>query len=191
MKNPLLRLERLRKGWSQQQLADFALVSLSTVARAERGEAIRIDSIQRLCECLSKTSEELGLLKLDMRVLESNSSMERQSPFYKNEERDGCFSFGKLKTTWKTLDGDGKSIYLPQHICSHHSPLAQELPAELQAIAFSLSGGYTLSWGTKRKPRPPRSELAISADANTDAGATQRGDHHGRKEYFNACRRLC
>jgi len=64
MKNELLRRERLRKGWSQQQLADFAVVSLSTVARAERGEAIRVDSIQRLCMCLSKIPEDLGLLKV-------------------------------------------------------------------------------------------------------------------------------
>lgn len=63
MKNELLHQERLRRSWSQQQLADFAEVSLSTVARAERGEAIRVDNIQRLCECLAKTPEELGLLE--------------------------------------------------------------------------------------------------------------------------------
>jgi hypothetical protein len=45
---------------------------------------------------------------------------------------DGYFSFGKLETTWKTLDGDGKSIYLPQHIHSHYIPFAKELPKELQ-----------------------------------------------------------
>lgn len=48
------------------------------------------------------------------------------------QERDGRFSFGKLKTTWKTLDGDGESIYLPQHIRSHYIPFAEELPEELQ-----------------------------------------------------------
>ena len=52
MKNHLLREARLRKGWSQQHLADFAGISVSTVERAERGEPLRIDSIQRLCECL-------------------------------------------------------------------------------------------------------------------------------------------
>lgn len=62
-KNSLLRKERYRRGWSQKQLADFADVSLSTVERAERGESIRIDNIQRLCECLQKTSEQLGLLR--------------------------------------------------------------------------------------------------------------------------------
>ena len=58
MRNALLRTERLRRGWTQQQLADFAGISLSTVERAEKGESIRVDCIQRLCECLSKRSEE-------------------------------------------------------------------------------------------------------------------------------------
>lgn len=132
MKNDVLRLERLRKGWSQQQLADFAVVSLSTVARAERGEAIRIDSIQRLSKCLSKTPEELGLLKADARELKRDNTVQQQPAPLKLEERDGCFSFGKLKTTWRTLDGDGGGLYLPQHIRSHYIPFAKELPEELQ-----------------------------------------------------------
>lgn len=133
MRNMLLRTERLRRGWTQQQLADFAGISLSTVERAEKGGSIRVDCIQRLCECLSKTSEELGLLKITERIVESNHHMQFQSAPLNNEERDGCFSFGKLKTTWITLDGDGKGIYLPQHIRTHYIPFAQELPEELRA----------------------------------------------------------
>lgn len=64
MRNTLLRMERLRHGWTQQQLADFAGISLSTVERAESGGFLRADSIQRLCDCLSKSSEELGLLRV-------------------------------------------------------------------------------------------------------------------------------
>jgi transcriptional regulator with XRE-family HTH domain len=64
VKNEVLRLARKRRGWSQRELADFAGVSLSTVERAERGEAIRIDSIQRLCRCLGQSPEALGLLSL-------------------------------------------------------------------------------------------------------------------------------
>ena len=133
MRNTLLRTERLRRGWTQQQLADFAGISLSTVERAEKGESIRVDCIQRLCECLSKTSEELGLLKIDERALEGNHHMKQPSALLKSEERDECFSFGKLQTTWITLDGDGRSIYLPQHIRSHYIPFTQELPEELRA----------------------------------------------------------
>jgi transcriptional regulator with XRE-family HTH domain len=92
MRNILLRTERLRHGWTQQQLADFAGISLSTVERAEKGESIRVDCIQRICECLSKTSEELGLLKIDERALESNNSVKQRSAFLISEERDECFS---------------------------------------------------------------------------------------------------
>ena len=131
MRNTLLRTERLRRGWTQQLLADFAGISLSTVERAEKGESIRVDCIQRLCECLAKTSEELGLLKIDVRTLETTNHM-KQRPTFPNEESNECFSFGQLETTWKTLDGDGKSIYLPQHIRSHYIPFTDELPEELQ-----------------------------------------------------------
>src|SRR5436305_7327147 len=133
MRNTLLRTERLRRGWTQQQRADFAALSLSTIERAEKGESIRVDCIQRLCECLSKTPEELGLLKIDERIVEGNHHMKQPATLLqKSEERDECFSFGKLQTTWITLDGDGRSIYLPQHIRSHYIPFAQELPEELQ-----------------------------------------------------------
>lgn len=60
--NRLLRMERLRKGWTQQLLADFAAISLSTVERAEQGKSVRIDNIQRLCKCLDRTPEQLGLV---------------------------------------------------------------------------------------------------------------------------------
>jgi transcriptional regulator with XRE-family HTH domain len=62
MKNTLLLTARRQKGWSQQQLADFAEISASTVGRAERGEPIRVDNIERLCACLQKTPEQLGLV---------------------------------------------------------------------------------------------------------------------------------
>ena len=65
MKNTLLRAARLQNRWSQQQLADFAEVSLSTVERAERGEPIRVDNIERLCTCFQKTPEQLGLIDIE------------------------------------------------------------------------------------------------------------------------------
>lgn len=65
MRNTLLRAARRQMGWNQQQLADFAEVSLSTVERAERGEPTRADNIQRLCTCLQKTPEQLGLIKTE------------------------------------------------------------------------------------------------------------------------------
>jgi hypothetical protein len=38
------------------------------------------------------------------------------------EERDGCFSFGRLKTTLMVLDGDGTEAYLPVNIHTHYDP---------------------------------------------------------------------
>ncbi len=68
-----------------------------------------------------------------MRTPESGDNLKQRPAFGAFEERDGCFSFGKLKTSWKTLDGDGKGIYLPQHIRPHYIPFAEELPEELRA----------------------------------------------------------
>jgi DNA-binding XRE family transcriptional regulator len=57
-----LRQERLRKGWTQQELADFAQVSLTSIERAERGNPLRVDICSRICRCLGKEKpEELGL----------------------------------------------------------------------------------------------------------------------------------
>lgn len=39
------------------------------------------------------------------------------------EEWDGCFSFGKLKTTSLVLDGDGVEPYLPENIRTHYDPM--------------------------------------------------------------------
>jgi transcriptional regulator with XRE-family HTH domain len=115
---------------TQQQLADFASVSVSTIERAERGEPISIDSIQRICEYFGKGAGELGLTK--ERAFGSNHHLKPRTVSLTSEERDDCFSFGELQTTWKTLDGDGRCIYLPQHIRSHYIPYAEELPEELQ-----------------------------------------------------------
>jgi transcriptional regulator with XRE-family HTH domain len=39
------------------------------------------------------------------------------------EEWDGCFSFGRLKTTSMVLDGDGTEAYLPANIHTHYDPM--------------------------------------------------------------------
>ena len=77
MSNTLLRTARRYKGWNQQQLADFAELSLSTIERAERGKPIRVDSIQRLCSCLNKTPEQLGLLEGEHEENEDNLNRHR------------------------------------------------------------------------------------------------------------------
>src|SRR5579885_2861755 len=79
MKNTLLRRARLQKGWSQRQLADFAEIGIATVARAERGRPLRIDNVRRICTCLDKTPEQLGLLPLE-------DPRESMKTFYRKRE---------------------------------------------------------------------------------------------------------
>ncbi len=64
---------------TQKQLADFAGVSASTIERAERGEPIRVDCIQRICEALDKKPKELGLL--------STESEEKQNSTEASQDR--------------------------------------------------------------------------------------------------------
>src|SRR5947207_8278757 len=74
-----IRKERHRRGWKQQQLADFAQIGLSTVERAERGEGISLESVQRLCNCLGKSPEQLGLLKTEYQTSQANTTEEENA----------------------------------------------------------------------------------------------------------------
>lgn len=103
MINMSLRMERLRRGWSQQQLADFAQVSLSTIARAERGESIRVDCIQRLAERLDKTPEQLELLRIKVKGEKANNvvASEQERPLEEEEitemnRREATKAIGKI-----------------------------------------------------------------------------------------------
>jgi transcriptional regulator with XRE-family HTH domain len=69
-----LRKERLRRGWKQRQLADFALIGLSAVERAEGGKSISLENVQRLCTCLGKSPEQLGLVKIENETSQMNAT---------------------------------------------------------------------------------------------------------------------
>src|SRR5215469_16322945 len=57
-----LRLARLNKGWTQQNLADLLGVSALEVGRWERGEASPHPLYrERLCELFESTAEQLGI----------------------------------------------------------------------------------------------------------------------------------
>ncbi len=60
-----LRLARRRHNLTQQLLADFTQLGLSTIERAERGLPLRLDSCRRLCDYFGMSAEELGLLHSD------------------------------------------------------------------------------------------------------------------------------
>jgi transcriptional regulator with XRE-family HTH domain len=132
--NHLLRYEREKRGLSQKRIAEMIDTDTSMVSRWERGER-KPEPIYRekLCKLFEKNAEELGFIERQQTPEKTNTTNAHSiSSFLKSEERDGCFSFGELKTTWKTLDGDGRGIYLPQHISAHYIPFTQKLPEELQ-----------------------------------------------------------
>lgn len=77
-----LKKARLKLGYTQAMLADFALVGEATIQRAENGKPLRSDSIQHICDYFSECYErpvkpdELGL------VYE-----ESQTPFHQSPEQ--------------------------------------------------------------------------------------------------------
>ena len=76
-KGTLLRAERRRRAWTQQLLADFAGISVPTVQRAERGEALRVDTVRLLSDTLGKSPQELGLVEVDEDEVRSGLGLHR------------------------------------------------------------------------------------------------------------------
>ena len=56
-----LKVLRGRHNLTQQMLADFTQLSLSTIERAERGLPLQVYARQQLCAYFGKSVEELGL----------------------------------------------------------------------------------------------------------------------------------
>ncbi|HCP75286.1 MAG TPA: hypothetical protein DIU08_11670, partial [Ktedonobacter sp.] len=64
--NRRLTCERLRQGWSQQELAHLVGTGPDTVSRWERGLNFPHPSMcKKLCELFAKSPQELGLVKED------------------------------------------------------------------------------------------------------------------------------
>lgn len=169
MKNILLRGARRQKGWSQQQLADFAGVSLSTVERAERGEAIRIDNIQRLCVCLEKTPEQLGLVKLDY---QQEGSIQRDSAKTFSRDREVTVEVKEdtlLPVAWFTPE---QIVSLLQLLALGDITMAHFDPQRRAALLHLLSTTSMLSVvpQTLADPEPwERLSASLDTPANLDA----------------------
>lgn len=128
MINRKLIIARERKGWSQAHLAELANTTPLTVSRWENGrQRPRPSQVSRLCQIFNMRDRELGLTNLQNATHQESSSMTY-------EVWDGCFSFGRLKTTSVVLDGDGTSAYLPANIYTYVDPVpATFFPEVLQA----------------------------------------------------------
>jgi transcriptional regulator with XRE-family HTH domain len=116
---------RRARGWTQAYLASQLAVSSITVSRWENGIQVpQAYCVHRLCQIFGLTDQQLGF------TLGQNITPQEDRMVYK--EMDRYFAFGKIRTAEMILDGDGTSVYLPQHIRSHYIPVALELPEEFQ-----------------------------------------------------------
>lgn len=84
-----LRAARLNlfRPLTQQQLADFTEVSLSTIERAERCIPISVDSQQRICDYFKKTPQELGLL-CNEKYEESKTTQVTSNALYVDDKQE-------------------------------------------------------------------------------------------------------
>lgn len=116
---------RKSRGWTQAHLASQLAVSSITVSRWENGLQVpQAYCIHQLCQIFRLTALDLGLV-----LVQNNVAQDYRMGY---QEMDRYFSFGKIKTTELILDGDGTSVYLPQHIHSNYIPVALDLPEEIQ-----------------------------------------------------------
>jgi len=172
VKNTLLRTARLQRGWSQQQLADFAGVSLSTVERAERGEPIRVDSLGRLSQCLEKTPEQLGLVKANRRQVNKTIA-----------EEDTEDQEVKRREAIKVIGTAGASL-----VASLSSPLDGEIRliarrlARLQNwVIDGLQDGTRLRWQLYYTSRNSLTDDGLlSQIARLEQLADEGGEHYQR-----------
>ena len=151
-----LQQARKKLRLKQKVLADLTGLSEPTIKRAERGEPLEDFTISAICKYFSLRygrqvdQHELGL-RAKWETQHKNMLLPVHTTILKEErvfvptmhekyinDSDGCFSFGKIKTTGIVLDGDGTGMYLPQHIRSHYIPVAEELPEELHKKLFPV-----------------------------------------------------
>jgi transcriptional regulator with XRE-family HTH domain len=156
MKNTLLLAARRQKGWSQQQLADFAEISSSTVGRAERGEPIRVDNIERLCTCLQRTPEQLGLVHIEDEDVNRRQAM-------------------------KTIGAAGASVVLASQGIDReiNRLLVRKLTRMQHWVVESLEDGTRLRWQLYYTSRNSLTEDGLlSQVARLEQLADDGGDHY-------------
>jgi len=116
-------------GLNQREAARESGIPEGTLRHYVSGEQVipRRDRI-RLAQVIGCDTQELApqydtqqeaqdkqILRRTMR----NRSIKKSLAF---EEWNGCFSFGRLKTSTMVLDGDGEEVYLPANIHTHYDP---------------------------------------------------------------------
>lgn len=114
-------------GLNQREAAREAVIPEGTLRHYVAGEQVipRRDRI-KLAQVIGCDIQDLAPQhntqgnipkKLEPRYIMTDEKAKGPSSF---EECDGCFSFGRLKTTLMVLDGDGTEAYLPANIRTHY-----------------------------------------------------------------------
>lgn len=163
-----LRSERRRRNLSQQMLADFAELSLSTIIRAERGQPISAHARQRICEYLGKSSVELGLVPLTISGPERGAEVSL-APLRDREEDTGM----DRREAIKLLGLAGASIVLESHELLTPEPwerLSRALRKStyVDSAAVEQLESITASYWRLRDASAPKDVLAgVSAHLGT------------------------
>ena len=124
MANEKLLRARLHKHWTIEYICDQTGISEKTYRRLEAGtHKPHLSTLDYLCVLFAMSPEELGFFSNTSPQTSSYTMTDekiKRVPSF--EEWNGCFSFGRLKTTTIVLDGDGTEAYLPANIHTHYDP---------------------------------------------------------------------
>lgn len=107
------------------------------------------DTLARLIGCsAAELAPSPEHLESDNRM-NDRQSFRKSGPLthYTDEEWDGCFSFGRLKTVSMVLDGDGAEVYLPSNIHTHYDPQPATFYDEVMAAKRQIQ------WEQEEKQR--------------------------------------
>lgn len=78
---PTLKQIRIRKGWTPEQTAFMAKVSVSTIFRIERGEAVSELMISRVCNALGVNMENVSVNKKEKKKDHETRPQNQQPPY--------------------------------------------------------------------------------------------------------------
>ncbi len=124
MANEKLLRARLQKHWTIEYICDRTGISEKTYRRLEAGtHKPHLSTLDYICVLFGMSPEELGFFSnTSPQTMSHTMTDERIKRVPSFEEWDGCFSFGRLKTTTMVLDGNGTEAYLPANIHTHYDP---------------------------------------------------------------------
>jgi putative transcriptional regulator len=127
-----LRVERLRRGWSQEQMAERLQVSRITINRWEQGHYVPSRyHVRRLCKLLGKRRGELFSTKVT-----THSSMVTSKPVPRLQSVEAPMKDSQETTRWESRSLQLSRLLLPSNLqkARYKRMLTQELAAEFLEV---------------------------------------------------------